>query len=343
MIARFAGVAVLALATGASAGSLDARLVGADTPWVLHIDFEALSRSALLRSLHEAGHHFEREFDADRIQSTFGLDPFVDIRSVTLYGSRGRDAGIAAVAIGSSKLDAAWRRLAATSRAVRISGRDVLQGGTTDSFPYVCLLPAHEGAVRVAVLASNSTALEHALLVIDGHARNLASAQQSISTSTRDAARAPVIRAKPTIGSLVFAASSVADPALDQTGFFARGLQILCELTAIEREDKRAFTALVRGLEFDLSEARGEVAIRLAVDAPNASGADELEVLLRAAFARAPSNGTPGVEQRRASLFEPLRIESPAARVLVDYRYGAVKLVEDILLVEKGGATTVGG
>ncbi|MFN0243102.1 MAG: hypothetical protein ACKVWV_09455 [Planctomycetota bacterium] len=202
------------------------------------------------------------------------------------------------------------------------------------------MLPAREGAVRVAVLASSSTVLEHALLVVDGHARNLASAQKSNSTSARGPARAPVIRATPAVGSLVFAASSIADPALDETGFFARGLRILCELTALERDEERVFAAHVRGLEFDLTEARGEVAIRLAVDAPNDSGADELEKLLRASIARAPSNGTPAVEQRRASLFEPLRIESPASRVLVDYRYGAVKLVEDILFVEKGGATT---
>lgn len=153
MNARSVLVALLALATHAAAGSLDARHVSADAPWVLHVDFEALSRSTLLCTLHESGQHIENDLDADQIRSTFGLDPLSDLSSMTMYAVAPRGGGVAAVVIGTEKLESAWRRLATKAQPVNSAGRDACWRGEGASFPYISLLPAREGSPRMALIA----------------------------------------------------------------------------------------------------------------------------------------------------------------------------------------------
>lgn len=329
MLAARLLVALLALAPCSFASGFDARRVSADAAWVLHVDFEALSRSTLLGSLHEAGQRVENELDADEITSSFGLDPFADVDSMTMYAEGFDSTDKAIVVIGNAKLDATWKRLAEKATREKIAGHDALRREHGASFPYVCLLPAKDAARRVGVLATSSATLEHALSVLDGGSSSLATG------STRGK---PSLQCTPAIGSLVYAASSNGDVTRDRTGFFERALTLFTELSCIRDERKQTIARTVHAIEFDLSETHGEVAMRLSLDAATTAEGAHLEQVLREPIAALlASAGAPDVCARRKSVLDALKIEASASRLLVGFRYSASQFVEDVLFVEKNG------
>ncbi len=141
-------IALPLLAPCAIAGGFDPHLVSAEAPWILHVDLEALSHSSLLSSLHEEGLFFENEFDLDRVKTEFGLDPFVDLGSITMYGVDARGDGVATVICGTEKLAAVWSQLAIKAPPTHVAGYDITQIGKGSEARCVTLLPARDGLPR---------------------------------------------------------------------------------------------------------------------------------------------------------------------------------------------------
>lgn len=96
LAAMGAGGVVLAFCPLAPAGPLETRLVAPDAQWVVHFDIEAALHSTL--GTFVATHRAELDLDElDHWQQQFGIDPFSDLKSLTVYGSTG--SGEDAVAI----------------------------------------------------------------------------------------------------------------------------------------------------------------------------------------------------------------------------------------------------
>lgn len=82
-----ATVALGSLGASALAGPLNPKLVSGDAKWLVHIDIEAALKCSIvdtLRSSHELG-----EAGIDEFKKETGLDPFTDIKDITLYGFDG--------------------------------------------------------------------------------------------------------------------------------------------------------------------------------------------------------------------------------------------------------------
>lgn len=335
------GAPLAPLAPLASGGGFDPRHVAADADWVFHVDFEALTRSTLLGSLHRQGIKMENEFDLDHFGAKFGVDPLADLHSITMYGIGG--VGVVTVVAGKRKIESAWTRLAAEAIRSRVAGLECIALGRARDTRLVLLLPARPGAPRLAVIATTTQAAERACLVLGGEAPGLDSvaAREGARPVDRgsDDASAP-LRARPSDGALIFAANVPGRTLLHSPQaepFLRRGLSLLCELADIERSAKDAFAAAVRALEFELSERYGEFTLKLALEAETAAAADELERVLHARLAPWVSADLPDGRQAPLSrLLAGLQITATARRLTVLYRGDARAFVADLLQVEAG-------
>ncbi len=330
-------VASLLLAAPALAGGgFDASQVDAEATWVLHVDFHALSRSSLLRTLHREGLHAEDDLELDHVKKDFGVDPFTDLHSLTMYSAGKRGEGVVTVVKGSTQLDSAWSRLAERAEPVRIGGREALRfEARGSSTRFVILLASPEYSSRLAVFATSSEALESALEVLSGDAPHLGSPQRTANPG-------PGLAAAPASGSLIFAASL---PGVLQENlvFLRRALRLLKELASIKGKRDDLFALQVRGLEFELCESKGELSARLAIEAPSGDGAAQMAQILNDSISPLSSaGGSPEVVTRRSSLVAGLKVGSPASKLLVGFRYPAEQFVADLVFVERNGAARSG-
>ncbi len=99
--AKFALAAAAATAAGSShalATPFDARVVGADAAWVLHVDVEAVLRSAPGRHILDNPGRFDiDEGDLEELKREMGVDVRKDVLGVTLYGTGEEDNGVVVV------------------------------------------------------------------------------------------------------------------------------------------------------------------------------------------------------------------------------------------------------
>jgi hypothetical protein len=331
----------LLAAPAAAAGSFDARLVPAEAPWVVHVDLEALSRCALLDALHAQGLRPENDLGLDQLERDSGLDPFDDLASLTFYGAGARGEGSVCVAVGASRaLASAWARESERgARAVQVEGVGALQAGGGAQARFLALLAETPGEPRVALVAPSEAALRSALLVVWGDAPTLASPRagaQPPSPAGAPRARPAPIQARPSAGSLVFAASAPVAGFEENAAFLDRALGLLDELAGLGEDEELALGLGTRALEFELCETRGELQVRLALEARDAGRAAELERLLRAAVSRAPVPAdSPQVANRLAQLLAALRLEALGSRLVARYSYSARRFVQDVGFVEE--------
>jgi hypothetical protein len=92
-----------AAATAAEPSGLQMSIVPADALWVLHLDMEKFASSALFRMLTEAGGGPNIQQKTEQFSEKFKMDPFKDLRAVTVFGRGG--AGQEPVVAVSGNLD----------------------------------------------------------------------------------------------------------------------------------------------------------------------------------------------------------------------------------------------
>lgn len=179
------------------AGPLNKAWVGRGAEWVVHVDVEAGLGSTLGRYIRE--HHEELGIDdIERIRRETGMDPFGDVKGLTIYGSeRNASDGIAIL-----QTTAAVEKLIERIRAKDATFKQVEEGGLTlytwsehgrSRFAHV--RPGPDGD-RLVVVAPERARLLEGIAVVDGKAPALAGREDGVIGRT------------PKAGSVVFAAAN---------------------------------------------------------------------------------------------------------------------------------------
>ncbi len=342
MNARMFVLALLVCAPSVQAGGFDPKCVAANATSVLHVDMAGVGRSTFLRALHASGQHVENEFDVGSMSKEFGIDFFSDLFSITVYATGARGESSVTVVAGNEQLASAWaRRAKGQAPSRKVAGRDTIPLKRGSDTPLVALLPASPGSPRIAVIARDEAALQSALHVIDGEAPTLADAPRATVPPATSSNKGPrivqPISARPADGSLVFAASALGAPCgLQMTPFLERGLSLLCEFADLDSANKDVVALTAHTLEFDLGEVGTDLVVRLAIDTASTSDVRKLEDVLRGAMAKSAAvKDVPDAALRLKRLFDAIRFESRAARLMATFRYGASQLVTDIDFIEE--------
>jgi len=248
------GILATLVTAPAVAGPLRPERVGADAEWVVHVDVEALTRSAIGRFvLEHAGDLGIDMSEIEKVRGELGIDPRTDVFSVTAYGptAAGEDDGVI-VAVTNGNADEAMARVMAMpeirAELLDVDGYPVHALTDEDETMYVHLRP--DGDRRILVAGDDRESLLRALRVLDGRAG--------------DAKKAAVITRPPGSGSIVFAAVRDADlleefePASDiarlsemvtiDVGESDGALFALAAITAGNEQDSRDVAQVVQGL-----------------------------------------------------------------------------------------------
>jgi len=314
-------LSLLTLCPLASAGGFDPRRVPVDARWVTHIDFEALDRSKFLRALAEQGVDFTREFDLDRVQQAFGIDPCKDLTGLTFFNCSKSECDFVVVVEARPSVEGPWARLSKNSREAHGIGTRAVRGIGTDTSLFIARVNDARSQPPLFVLATSEAGLAAALPVLDGAAPNLS------------AAAAPGITAKPSAGAIVFAAGSAR---AQGSSFMARALGLLGEFAALERAEADLVVLNTQGLVFEFGEQQNDLHTRLELNAPAAQGGEQVAQVLRVALARVTklasgSDAVPQIER----LTRAVRIEVQGACVRATFRYDAAGFVNDVLRSEQ--------
>ncbi len=297
--------ALLTLAPSTRAGGLDAKRVPADARWVAHLDVEALLRSKLFAELKEAKPALEADVDFDEMKAKFGIDPFRDLRSLTVYCAGATSDDTVAVLVGSEKFDQATTALAAMDghRTLDVGGHLVHVLGDDGETWYASVSTPPGGSDRVVVLAKGQKLLEQGLGVLEGRIASLANA---------DAAS---IRARPQPGSIAFAACS----------------QNLAELADIGSEQASAVARLAQAFVLDVGEDRGALFARLDITTQKPEDALRVQQVLQGATALLSLvGGDEAASARIQHLVAALRFESTGTQMSASFRYAVRDLIDDL-------------
>ena len=310
-LAAHAALATALLALPLAADGLDKRQVAPDARWVVHLDVQAIVGSTLFKMALAAA-EAENEVDwgdLDELRREFGIDPFKDALSVTLWGTGKSERQAVVLVETTSAIDALLPRLTEVPgyRPVQVGAYAVHsfdgEGHGERAFGYV-----HErtgSGRRTIVLAHDKDMLVRGIDVVLGHAPNLAQATN------------PGLRVTPEPGSFVLvAADRIHELAhMDPTSQVAR---------------------LARSLVLEVGEDRETVFARLAIEAEDAEKARQLTDVLRGAMALATlftanENVPPGL----ADLVHAVRFDANGTVVRADFRYNARDLIEDLKELER--------
>lgn len=111
-IRAFNAAMILVCAGTASAGPLQPQRVMPDSTWVVHLDIEALAGSNFIRSMMDGplGAEIRADIEQDFIQE-IGIDPFRDLRSVTIFGASAENEDATVLVSATPAVDAPLGRL----------------------------------------------------------------------------------------------------------------------------------------------------------------------------------------------------------------------------------------
>lgn len=211
-----------ALAARGFAGPLNKSRVPADVQWVVHVDVEAGVASTLGQYLST---HRDVLEGLDQIKSETGIDPFSDIKGVTVFGAGADPQNGVAVIDTTAAADA----LTEKAKAKEPSFKEINEG------PYVLYSWSEHGEARfaqlrpgatrdrrIAVVGNDKDRLLAALHVLDGKAPNLATVEKG------------VLSRSPGEGSIFFAAATNLSEA--QAMVFQRADSVVVDLGEREHE-----------------------------------------------------------------------------------------------------------
>lgn len=310
-----AGAAWLATFAAPSSNSdqLRRERLPADVDFVVHFDMEGFRQTQLWRHIESqiGDPEFSSDFDdLHELKSRFGIDPFVDVRAVTLFKVKGEEDPTVVLFSTTPKVDEALRNFQRESGYARIMEGGIelhtwrehyASNGDDDESAYAYL---HSGAnlERVVVLSSNKTSALRAARVLRGeeasHARSGA-----------------LLTIAPAPGSFMYMAAAQI-PHLDE---FTPASHVL---------------GLAQGIQVDLGEAGGFLRGHMGVvtgspeDALNISNVvNGLISLIRLAGAEAGE---------ALELLTGLRLNTRGSEVMVDFEFGVGRLLEIIASLDQG-------
>jgi hypothetical protein len=168
----FSATALCTLVSPVRADALDKSRVPAQARWVAHVDVEALTHSTLFAAMKaQHGKDFELDGDLAELESEFGIDPFVDLKSLTVYCAEKSPERSVILMSGSEKLDAALTRLQEQPgyRTEKESGHTLHVWSQGDETWYGWVLRRDSSANRVVVLSGNRDDLLNGVAVVRGH------------------------------------------------------------------------------------------------------------------------------------------------------------------------------
>jgi hypothetical protein len=261
------------LASAAIAGGLggepDRSLVPADAEWLVHVDVEGARNTQLVRAALTLAERLDLRAELDQLELVkgfLGVDPFILLRSVTVFGgelnggvARAHEQGVAVLRV-TAEASTVMDRLVARAeyRSVQLEGRVLHSWDAGGADQVFCqTVAARESSDLLLVLSGDATELLRGLRVIEGAAPSLREAS------------GPVLDARPVAGSFFYAEATGAIPGLD-------GIQ-----PASTVADKAV------GMRLDISERDGLLGIALAVETETPEDALRIHGLATGALALA--------------------------------------------------------
>lgn len=170
----------MALAGAALAGPLNKRWVAPDAAWVVHIDVEAVRGSTLWSFVneHKAGAGIDLS-GLEEFKAQTGLDPFRDIKGVTVYGAAPGPEECVAVVETTAAVDGALEKLLEKERSLTKGN----EGGYTiytwtegEQTKYGCVRPGAGPDDRIVLAAPAKERLLAAIRQIESPAEGKSTA-----------------------------------------------------------------------------------------------------------------------------------------------------------------------
>lgn len=302
--------AVSTLVAPVRADVLDKSRVPAEARWVAHVDVEALTRSTLFTALRAQDGTFDMGGDLAELKAEFGIDPFVDLDSMTVYCADKSPERAVILMTGSEKLDAALTRLQEQpGYRTEKEGAHTLHVWSQDEETwYGWMLRRDATANRVVVMSANRDDVLSGVAVVEG-------ARPSLATQ-----RDGLVLATPAPGSFLFAATT----------------ENLTELNDIEATS-RVFK-LAQTMSIDVGEDRGALFAHAIVDTKSPEDALKIQQVLQGAVALVGlMSDEHGIGSHVSSLVGALRFQCSGSRLTADFRYDVKALLEVFAGLEKHG------
>lgn len=303
-------IALLLVAPAALADGLQKNRVPAGVQWVAHLDVEALRSSTLYDVVHEeAGKSGTNELDAGLAQFKLyaGLDPTVDFKSVTLYGTSKSEKSCVALLSGNSSVDDALVKLKTKEnyRTTPVQSYMVHTWGDDHETWYAYVVHKDGADERVVLASQDSAALARGIALLERGGESLADAGRSD------------LRATPSRGSILFAAAST-------------------DLIDLGSGDQpaSAVARLAKTIVVDVGEDHGTLWAHAVLDSRTPEDAQRIQQVLQGAVALAGLvGGDEHHDQARTTLqhiTEALHLNVTDTRVEASFRYDTRELFAEL-------------
>ena len=297
-----------ALSDGAQAAFLPA-----ETRFVAHFDVRALMASHLWNGFVKDNLKPGDMRELNELKTQLGLDPFVDIHSVTVFGSSPDEDSAAVMVRGTAALESALERLSEMEECTRFDvdglGLHVFEQGSETTYIYSHPSATGAGGEHTVILSPSRTELLRSALVLRGGRNSLASAPSSHSPSGTTFGGLDLNAPAGTLLHVAFAGSI---PGLDGN------------------DPVSSILKLARGGVFSLGESRGDLLLHLGIVTESedqaldmADGVDGLK-----AFANMLLRNMDDVPADVRKLLRTFRVNNEAGTVFIDFAYPLDKLFD---------------
>ena len=300
-------IGLLLLAPPALAGDLQKGRIPAQARWLVHLDVEAMKSSKLYEVVHQASaENGSNEMDEGlaQIRMFAGLDPTLDLRSVTLYSAAQSEEGCVALLAGNAKVDQALDKLKTMANYHTTPVQDyALHTWGDDHETWYAYVHRREGSdERVVIASQDSAELVRGIAVLEGDAESLAGSSR------------PPFRATPASGSILYAAA----------GESLRELGDVHPVSAIAK--------LAKSIVVDLGEDHGALSVHVVLDTRTPEDAQRVHQVLQGAVALVGLVGGENEEIRAKlqPLVDSLRLSVSNTRVEAHFRYDVAALIEEM-------------
>ena len=234
---RMASGAVLvgacgAIAPVAAAGPVNKGWIAADATWYVHIDSEAAVNSTLGKfAIANRGRLGIAGIDGIR---ALGVDPFKDIKSVTIYDTDGDPEHAVAIASMTSAIERLVDLIKSDpgTRTMTVDGHDLIAFDDKGKTQYWHVRPGDAPDMRVVLLSDDWKIVTDALRVVNGDSSSLA--------------RSP-------------ATSPIAGDAGSGSIVFIRAAELPQKVKDNPDPNASALLGQVSGVQIDLGEREGEI------------------------------------------------------------------------------------
>jgi len=283
----------------APADELKRQNLPAAVDFVVHLDLEGLQATTLWKHLSEQIESEDSHIDLgefEQFKQRFGIDPFRDVRAVTLYKVETEEEPTVVLLSARAKIDEALKKFQAepgyerrVASSIELHTWKEDEGDTV--FAYVH--PASE-ADRVIVLASSEASALRAARVLRGEEPSHAQAGTLL----------PVTPGK---GSFLYLAAAHI-PQLDE---FPPASQVF---------------GLAQGIQVDLGEAGGLLRGHMGLATGSAQDAFDVSGVVNGLLSLARLAG--GQFRQLIELINGLRLSTNGTQVVLDFEYGVERLME---------------